>query len=597
MSDTPSSTAADRSSHGQRLAALYTRVAIHQAAQQRRDLDRLNDALLSRDLYESDTDPERQVLDREIGEVRDLAYDRLVADALSAGPETDIARLATALVWSAGDDPELGEAARGFVAERVENLAQNWGISLDRGTDFTTWTVGIDPEFDAAAVQQLRQARLVQARGMYAVDVLTGMGGLSEAELAAVDAYALADEVLYPTSDTGAVVTGVAQRRAALSQRLEQERVPESRRRDIEFVVDYTAGDVSAHDLRQSPALVDPGIEARGRIQDLLRSFAAHHGANAAEIAAEISVMSPSDQERVRSAGRAIRDERPGDHTRMWPDHANRGRIQLTLEEFVDATRDVARYADAGADTEIDEVLLDRIADAEYHRSGLQDMMTGEGLHPAEVAMLDLTIEDIDQGRVTDPTRLPELMFLDERTKRRVDLERHDQAAEQIATTGERQVIDLLNPILDQPVQHQADLDRPLYDLAVDIQSIGLGTGTRSDHTQTKQHYDRTMGEFGVALRDAGVPVPTRMQVRRVLDATAETAYDHGASRAQREQVWDARLHAPAHQAAVADAVAAGHAHPPGRACTTRPDITAGTMTPTGPGARISRLHHSEVGR
>ncbi|MGW4094534.1 hypothetical protein [Nocardia sp. NPDC004750] len=85
----------------------------------------------------------------------------------------------------------------------------------------------------------------------------------------------------------------------------------------------------------------------------------------------------------------------------------------------------------------LDDDVAEMIAGMGRDRAVIGAMLTKAGLHPAEKSALTALVADIDLGRVDD-RNLPELLLVDERTKRRVDLRRHGHAAHQIvARTGD----------------------------------------------------------------------------------------------------------------------------------------------------------------
>ncbi|MCZ9324827.1 hypothetical protein OHX14_00025 [Nocardia farcinica] len=100
----------------------------------------------------------------------------------------------------------------------------------------------------------------------------------------------------------------------------------------MRFTVDYLWRVVRQVDLLDTPVMVDPGQEVRGRVPQLLQAFAEQRIAPA-EIGAEISVMTVEDQQSVREAGRAIR---AGDEVdvRLWPGYADRDQLREQLENY-----------------------------------------------------------------------------------------------------------------------------------------------------------------------------------------------------------------------------------------------------------------------
>ncbi|VFA91792.1 Uncharacterised protein [Nocardia farcinica] len=119
----------------------------------------------------------------------------------------------------------------------------------------------------------------------------------------------------------------------------------------MRFTVDYLWRDVRQVDLLDTPVMVDPGQEVRGRVPQLLQAFAEQRIAPA-EIGAEISVMTVEDQQAVREAGRAIR---AGDEVdaRLWPGYADRNQLREQLETYARDAVEAGREADYLAETEL----------------------------------------------------------------------------------------------------------------------------------------------------------------------------------------------------------------------------------------------------
>ncbi|MGW4094533.1 hypothetical protein [Nocardia sp. NPDC004750] len=113
-------------------------------------------------------------------------------------------------------------------------------------------------------------------------------------------------------------------RRAQLSTALADAGASNTVRSGVEFVVDYLRGDVSGTDLTDTPVLVNPAHEVRGRVGELLKRFAERGDSFATAMAQEVDVMTIDDQLWLREIGIAIRDGRDDAEMEPWPDWIDR---------------------------------------------------------------------------------------------------------------------------------------------------------------------------------------------------------------------------------------------------------------------------------
>lgn len=225
----------------------------------------------------------------------------------------------------------------------------------------------------------------------------------------------------------------------------------------------------------------------------------------------------------------------------------------------------------------------------------------GKGLTIAERRQITATLADIDAGRIADETQLPELMWLDERTKAEVDLLRGYQPAEKLSNQTETEVTELIEAggAIDKGSHTAQILDDAVSGVGGSIYSVAGGAPLGVEY-ERKQFADRR-DHLGHALAEAGVDRDTKLAVRTVIDTAAHEAGQLGRPAAQRRTQWKARTdQAIAHrddQAAQRRAAANQRApRTGGRNCATRADRAAQPSSPA-PARHTMRRTGPEVQR
>ncbi|MBF6358316.1 hypothetical protein IU449_27845 [Nocardia higoensis] len=571
---------------GQRRAWLHALVATNQARDRRTRLDTDLDQAAR-----AGGDVEAEYL---AGLRRDLdaAEARLSAVRGIGDPYTDTALLADALYWSPGSDT----AAR--LAEQITgSLADKWGVHVDP----ESWQVSVDPGFDAAAAQTAAETSAVRAREAAIVDVVSGEA-LPDHTAAAVNWTVQAwAETAGPGAELGA-------RREQLLADLAGVQCSDSDRALVEFTVDYLTGHTAELDLLDTPALVDPGHEVRGRAQELLSQFGDGRLAPA-DIAAEIAVMTAADQQVMREVGRTIVTDTLVER-QVWPEWADRDQITDQVHQYADDTQDHHADITTLATQDLTVTDRDRLGDGDDLAARIQrlaaaraDLLataaTAKGLTTAERHHLTAVIGDIDTGTIDGDAEFPELMWVDERTKATVDEHRGYAHGQRICAESRQEVthllsgagIDLAHPDHDTLRSTVAAVENTLYHVAG-----GSPRGVDADHEQFLENRNR----LGRALQHAGVDAEVMTGIREVIDRHAHAAGQAGRSAVERRDRWHERIGqvVAARDDAVAQrrAATAGHASGPGRACTAGPAVTAHSSGP-GHSPRIRHLHGEEIGR
>ncbi|MFR9773856.1 RRQRL motif-containing zinc-binding protein [Nocardia sp. SC052] len=509
--------------HSQTMAYLLASVALRQAEEQAYELDQAaTDAAMGHTDAQTDIDSARV-----------MAEAQLTRFSWDSGRESTMQALTAAIVWRY--DPQLAEVATRRMDELISHYAGTYGVVIDADEN----DVSIDPDFDAQWWQRFTEASVVYDRQAAAVDVLSARA-LDARVMEAVMAWH--GQPPTPASAEMYLATEKS-RRAQLSAALADAGASNTVRSGVEFVVDYLRGDVSGTDLTDTPVLVNPAHEVRGRVGELLERFAERGDSFATAMAREVDVMTLDDQLRVREIGIAIRDGRDDAEMEPWPDWIDRDELADRIRDFARDARDVTAYAnDATTDggLRLDDDVAEMIAGMGRDRAAIGALLTKAGLHPAEKAALTALVADIDLGRVDD-RNLPELLLLDERTKRRVDLRRHGHAAHQIAARTGDTVKQLIGSGVD--MSPRTEPGWALETVRNDIDALARGGLTPAQLTEARQSFDTNMDGFGRALRGAGVDTPTRVKIRAAVDQGVHAAGKHGKTRAGREQHWRDRLY------------------------------------------------------
>ncbi|GAB4590347.1 hypothetical protein [Nocardia sp. IFM 10818] len=369
-------------------------------------------------------------------------------------------------------------------------------------------------------------------------------------------------------------------------------------------MVDYLRGSTGEVELLDSPVVVDPGEETRGRVPRLLASYA-NNPASAKIVAEEISVMTADDQAKVRDAGRAIRDKREVDYE-VFPGYVDRYALGEALADYAAETAELLDTADhlaqGGMDHEevnrlgvvfssagmtvTDDVngQITRLAEQRTHlRSQILD---GQGLIAMERAQLAAVLDDIDTGRIHGPAQLPELLFADETTKADADTRRVHERSVRLATATREAITQCIDATqLVDPRGRDAEnlkfatssVGDSIYSVACGAKGMGIEY-ERKSYAEKRARLERTLG-------DAGLHLPTRMEIRELVDDRARQAGTLGQAAARREHEWKAKVDrvVSARDDAIAQrtAAAAGRApSPAGRGCVSRPDRAAQSEVP-----------------
>lgn len=496
--------------------------------------------------------------------------------------------LADALTWR---DESTVAAER--ATEITRGCAEQWGVVIDADA----MRVSIDPQFDPIPRQTRDEAAALFARETAAIDFVT--------ELPIPDSVkdAVTQAVLNwrgDSLDANAAAHLITEqvRRDKLAADLDAAGVTGITRARVDFAVDYLRGDASGVDLVQSPVYIDRGEVMRGKVADLLERLDGGM-IQPQRMTQEISVMTTADQKAVRDAWVAYKKGERGDLD-VWPGYLDRQTLTEDIEAMVRNADDLAQAADYIVDTDIstespemigvnDDIEAQIQALAYSGDQLLAQIQEGKGLAPIERAQIAAIVEDVDTGRLRSLDDLPELLLVDEDSKRALDSERIGATAEQLVAAMKSQTTDLLRNAgvdIDNRIKSR-DIGTPLSQLADSVRSVAEGAVLNGvDHE--RRAYARHRDTFGRALAAAGVDDQSRAKIRAAIDAGAREAGHLGQAAAEREQQWDTKFE---RIAMMRDDAARAAASSPSRACTARPDTTiaqsrSASAAPAGVGGR-----------
>ncbi|MFI6225339.1 RRQRL motif-containing zinc-binding protein [Nocardia salmonicida] len=554
--------------HAQRTAHLHAIVAVNQGRYRRERRAREHAIAVG----EGQTSVDE--LNELTTEQAAAAQERLSQPIRWANRDQVALTLADALSWRG----EL-EVADDVVTKLVGTYAADWGVIVnpDKGT------VRIDPNHDAAERQVFDEVAVVWDRESAVIDIVSASGLDPEMKGPVMEAiHRWRAEIDY--HDPQRHIDDQAQRREQLRTELAELPIPADARAYIDVTVDYLRGDVADVDLLNTPVSVDPGEEARGRMRELLGLYAGGD-ISSAGMATEIAVMTPEDQQLVREIGRGIRDGNKPD-LGVWPDYINRDQFTDTLHRHLhdaeeqraeaDYIVDQVHYnpAELGVNDDI-ETRLHRMAAT--HETLHDTVRNGRGLVSTERHQLTAVLAEIETGRILTSDKLPELLFLDERTKSEVDNLREDAvvaaAIGHLPTEVSERVTASTKIEPDNPVHRViTTASEKLHDTVTSVASVSSGRTIE----QNRELFTAQRNALGKALGRAGVDRETMGEIRTLVDTNAKSAAETRSMLTQRREQWSARTEQTV--AARDEAAARNAAEAKGgqaRACRTRTDRTA----------------------
>lgn len=545
---------------GQQLTYFFAAMALADADQRLDGIEQYGEMIAST------TDPKL---------AKDLAEER---NAMRTKAETRMADLpwnnkfalsdvfADTIAWHG--ESELAAATMNKIAA---DYARQWGVLVD----IENREVSVDPDFDATAFQDLEEAASLWARESVAIDFVATLSLPSAVKIAVSQAI---------TSWQGAPITpenprehlaDAADRRAGLTTALDAAGLTGDDRARVDFAVDYLRGDTSSLDLLATPVYVDPGVEVRGRAERMLESFATGK-LDGKVIAQEISVMTPADQEQMRALGRALHSGTATEESiRLWADHTDRDLVaeQLgayvdDLQSFRDAAVEMATTNQLGADMRMG---LDLAASRKEYFAQVYE---SKDLAVLERAHLARVIDDIEAGRIADREQLPELLFVDERSKQTADRAKQAQPA-RLLTEGTREMTTALLAGADLSDPHRPDsapITQATERLAEVVYNVGIGAPGEGGVQALRSQFDTDYAKLDKALRRAGADPAVQNGIRTAINTGIKTAWSMGKAAAERTQGWTNKVD---QLVTARDTAAQKNTSARPRQCQTRPDRAA----------------------
>ncbi|WP_051153213.1 hypothetical protein [Nocardia niigatensis] len=586
--------------HNQRIAFLLATVAANQA--------RVDDAALAQAVDNARTEgPEAvEALRARSSEDQTAAEARMQSIPWHNLTAT-VKVFSDALLWAGNS-----EIAQQALSELTGRYASQWGVVVDP----ETFSVRVDPDFDAWPAQDRADAERLWQRESAVLDFVTGMGLRAAAKGQVAEAITAWRDQIDPGAPL-AHLNSENDRRAALAAALATSTVSGNDRASVEFAVDYLRGKTRAADLLASPVFVDPGEEARGRIPRVLEVF--RDNPNAARfVGEEIAVMTAADQATVREVGKKIaRGEQV--ELDIWPGYTDRYAIREQIIDYAADTAELRAEADylaeggmtaeehdrfgvvfaRGNSTLSDEVhkRIARMADsADELRSTIS---AGKGLAAIERAQLSETLADIDAGRIADRENLPELLFADERSKADAEAMRISATASVLSSAAREDLAELIQGA-GVRVDHRNDrLRYAVTSISDSIYTVACGSRSGDLPADRKTYMDRR-DRLAQALAQEKVHPEIQKDIRALVDGRARQAGEIGRAAAARTDQWTAKIDRVVatrdDQIAQRRAANAGRSTSPGRACTTRPDPSAAQEHPRARTATYRKNSH-EIGR
>ncbi|MFD3431276.1 RRQRL motif-containing zinc-binding protein [Nocardia fluminea] len=521
---------------GQRVARLHALVAVNRARHTRAEIDA--------SLSEAGLQGEQALTQAQqaTAAAQQRAEDRM-AEIPWENEDAVSMMLTDALVW---------RTASPLAAQRADELigsyAIEWGVLVDPETS----TVSIDPTSTERALerQQFAAAATVWAREQAVVEALAQAPltpAVKEGVLVVVNQWAGLTSI-----EPDAMLTHAqraTQRRAPLAHALDTLKLTPADRAVIDFTVDYLRGDTSDLDLLDTPISVDPGIAARGRIVTLLTHYA-HKEITAGEVAEEMKVLSPADQELARELGRAIHAQQEADLDQLWPGYVDREKLRERIELYAMSMDGQTADADflAEEDYEADQVGIsddigERVTVLATERTQLRALITtGLGFTPIEQAQMKATLDDIDIG-VRGEKTVPELLWADERTKSDVDYLRSSAAAVRVKNQLTETVAEQLAQSPARPdEQAQRGVHSAANRLGDTIYTVASGmVDNVKGVNHVREQFMNHRTELGRRLADAGIEVETKGRIRDGINEIAGRAGTVGQAADQRRHAWQSR--------------------------------------------------------
>ncbi|MGQ4617550.1 hypothetical protein [Nocardia sp. R7R-8] len=166
----------------------------------------------------------------------------------------------------------------------------------------------------------------------------------------------------------------------------------------------------------------------------------------------------------------------------------------------------------------------------------------GLGLTSMERHQLAAVLDDIDTCLIRNDKQLPELMWVDERSKAEIDQTRSDRPAATLSAATRKQARQLIEASGSvEPKSREARvLDSAVSTIGDTLYSVAGGAVDGVD--SERQQFIDNRAALGKALTQAGGHRYTKTAVRELIDDRAREAGQYGRAAAERRTRWSARV-------------------------------------------------------
>ncbi|WP_433678794.1 hypothetical protein [Nocardia sp. CA-119907] len=508
-----------RSGPVQRMAHLLVKIAFHRAKDEQVEWE-----------WRRPPDPGTLQMDGafedSIAAARAAAEERLRRLNYDGSQPELAAALTDALVWR-DSSPGAAEA----LANLIEFYRTEHGLIID----LATGNVGVDPDIDPGwqEFSEVRVADLKRAvSARKSVNSVIESAGMLPHELAAVKAALTHWLMSFSASADDTERERLKGLREEVISAFPVRPELAAARSTVEFTLAYFSGWRSEEfDLRDSPVLVDPGEEVKGRAASLRAE--AGVASMRPQALAQLALLSPSDQRLVAEASDS-----------PWSDYVNRDVLQRMLGEHWATMMTAHGYADQWAhepgrpiDEPVEAVVTQM---AQQRRAILAMVRDGRGLEPMERELIRCLVDEAEIGEIN----MPALVLVDERSKKFADLRQRSRAEIQTVQTSEQRIIGLLEDagvgIGDLSNTAVEPVRSALESTTISIG--GLARGFARDSFAAHLDCHSYADELDEQLLRAGVSDDIRFQVGEALSESIAAAYTHAVVTDERSRWFDARM-------------------------------------------------------
>ncbi|WP_067722889.1 toprim domain-containing protein [Nocardia yamanashiensis] len=399
---------------------------------------------------EAEQNAKRAAAEAKLRKLRDAGWENCSREQIAAA-------VADAFEWS--EDSQLAKQA---LTELKHHVQDRFGVAIDTTTGkVAAADPSAGPEVSAmlaeVEAERARAARLTRAQD-HMVEMVAAEEGLDQS----------VREELYAEIERWRANPSPV-RLSELTKKLADKGVGEATRTRIRYVASYLGVPDAAHsaeagieqtlqaaaELRKlGRALVDPGEEAKGRLDAALADFQAQlrRGADdpavrrqlidsRQQVNAMMAVLTQEDRKLAAERLAAIVANPAGRFRKLWPDHVDRDELaaQVRLLATVAPQADAAAVRAASHDDATAAAMRKQAGNA--RKAIAAAISDGKGLHQLEKDQLAAVLREVDAGR----SRVPKLLFADDRSTAAAEKGQATQRAQTVMRVQRRQLEKLLD--------------------------------------------------------------------------------------------------------------------------------------------------------